>query len=263
MALSSIPEQIRQSSRTHGAGTGRMYLLLLIAVVLSGFTTFLSFVNILYTRGITQKKFPTLVQTESGKTIEIGFEDSRYRSPETIKKFTTDTLYYLMTMTSFGPGDQQKSLLDPDRTKQVVPSMKVEGVGQITQAAWLASESLEGRFADTFKAELAKMTPPTVFRGTEEIILKFSYVEEPKQVVDLTGQWTGDWTVDVVADLKIFKMTAQPGRIDTDTIPFNKRVTVRPTSVPPITDVEEFGDLAITVHSIQQAGLQITDIKDL
>ena len=80
----------------------KVLFLLLVAIALSGLSTFLVFVNILYVRGIVNKQFPTLVQTSAGETIEIGFEAPNYRSPETIKKFTTDSLYYLMTMTAYG-----------------------------------------------------------------------------------------------------------------------------------------------------------------
>lgn len=139
----------------------KVFFLLLVSIVLSSFSAFLVFVNILYVRGIVNKQFPTLVQTSSGETIEIGFEDPNYRSPETIKKFTTDSLYYLMTMTAYG-GDgsdtQKDSLLDPNRTNDVVPSMKIDDHGRITQNAWLTSYVLESGFAETFRAELAKMT---------------------------------------------------------------------------------------------------------
>lgn len=255
-SLSSLSGKIKKPTVSGLGANSRIALLVLISVILSGTSLFFAFVNILYTRSITQKAFPTLVQTSSGETIQIGFEESHYRSPETIQKFVSDTLYYLMTMTSYGPGEGQVSMLDPSRQK--APSMKVDG-GEITQSAWLASESLEGKFADTFKKQLAKMTPPTVFQGTEEVILKFNYIEQPEPIEGKVGYWR----VNVIAELKVFKLGGQPGKISTDTVPFNKVVTVRSLDSPKIHAVEDFGDLAVALNRIQLAGLQITDIRDL
>ncbi|NJM99855.1 MAG: hypothetical protein HC800_24380 [Phormidesmis sp. RL_2_1] len=196
-----------------------------------------------------------MVQTTNGETIEIGFEEPLYRSPETIKRYVDNTLYHLMTMTSFAPGDDRISLLDPSRDR--APSMKVDGGGEITQGAWLASESLAGKFADEFKIKLADMTPPTVFNGTEEIILKINYIEEPVEIE------SGTWEVSVIADLKVFTLGKRPGDIKIETLPFNKVVTVRAVSSPYLHDVENFGELAVALNRVQQAGLQITDIKDM
>ncbi|MEM9946140.1 MAG: hypothetical protein AAF810_08765 [Cyanobacteria bacterium P01_D01_bin.36] len=258
-SLNSLSKTIKKPTvgdRESAPVISRMALLVMISVLLSSTSVFLAFVNILYTRSITQKQFPTLVQTASGEAIEIGFEAPNYRSPETIQKFVSDTLYYLMTMTSYGPGDGQVSMLDP--TRQKAPSMKIDG-GEITQSAWLASESLEGKFADTFKQQLAEMTPKTVFQGTEEVILKFNYIEQPEPIEGKDGYWS----VDVIAELKVFKLGGQMGNITTDTVPFNKVVTVRAVNSPPVHSVEDFGDLAVALNQIQLAGLQITDIKDL
>lgn len=253
----SVFNSVRNSvgAPVKSTGQSKVMFLLLLSMGLSSFGIFLTFVNVLYTRSITNKEFPTLVQTTSGGTIEIGFEDPLYRSPETIKSYVDNTLYHLMTMTSFAPGDDRVSLLDPNRDK--APSMKVEGGGEITQGAWLASESLAGTFAETFKIQLADMTPPTVFNGTEEVILKMNYIEEPVEIE------SGKWEVTVIADLKVFTLGKRPGDITVETLPFNKVVTVRATSTPYLHDVEKFGELAVALNRVQQAGLQIIDIKDM
>ena len=240
---------------------GSLYLLVLVSTCLSAVSILFVFINLLYTRQITRKEFPSLVQTTSGETIEIGLEDPEYRSPETIKSFVASTLYYLMSMTSYGVGDAQISSLDPRRQKAL--PVKVElgnnSQGAITQTAFLASESLESNFADEFRGKLAQMTPPDVFTGVEEIILKIDYIRQPEAVNDEKDRWTGVWTVDVVGNLKVFRMSK--GEIDT--IPFNKRVTVRPIDTPHIHDVTQFGELAMALNASQLSGLQILDIKDL
>lgn len=238
----------------------KLFLLVILAVGLSGLSTLLTFSNLLYTRQITRKPFPTLVQTTSGDTIEIGFESPGYRSPEIIKGFTADTLYYLMTMTSYGAGSAEVSALNPSRKKAMPIKVKTDdSQGAITQTAWLASESLEAKFADKFRQKLAQMTPPDVFTGKEEVILKIDYIKEPVEVNDEKGRWAGQWTVDVIGNLKVYRI--QQGEVKS--IPFNKRVTLRPVQPQTIHDVEKFGELAIALNASQRSGLQITDIKDL
>jgi hypothetical protein len=201
------------------------------------------------------------VQTTSGETIEIGLKDPSYRSPEVIKSFVGDTLYHIMTMTSYGADSAEVSSLNPQRQKATPVKVKVSGAsdGAITQTAWLASEALESKFADEFRAKLAEMTPPDVFTGAEEIILKIDYLKEPIPIENEKGEWLGEWTVDLVANMKVYRL----GTGEVRTIPFNKRVTVRPIDAPVIHDVEKFGELAIALNASQRSGLQITNIKDI
>ena len=98
---------------------------ILIAAFCSSLTLLLSLINLSYTRQITRKEFPSLVQLNSGETVEIGFEDPDYRSPEIITQFVTETLYYMMTMTSYGAGDGQVSALDPSRQKASPIKVKI------------------------------------------------------------------------------------------------------------------------------------------
>ena len=255
----NIKEQFKQPRLELGQKS-KLFLLVLISIGLSGLASFLGLVNILYTRQITRKEFPTLVQTDSGDTIKIGFESPDYRSPETIKSFVADTLYYLMTMTSYGAGSSEVSSLNPNRAKAKPIKVSVNGnQGAITQTAWLASEALESKFADTFRSKLAEMTPPDVFTGAEEIILKIDYIEDPIQIKDDKDRWLGAWTVNVIANLKVYR--TQKGEVKT--IPFNKKVTIRPIDPPPVHSIEEFGELAIALNASQRSGLQITDITDL
>ena len=258
--LGRIGKDEFNKARVEIGSKSKLFLLVMLAVALSGLSTFLAFVNLLYTRQITRKPFPTLVQTTAGDTIEIGFESPGYRSPEVIKAFTADTLYYLMTMTSYGAGSAEVSALNPSRQRAMPIKVKVgTSQGAITQTAWLASESLEAKFADSFRQKLAQMTPPDVFEGREEVILKIDYIKEPIEVNDDRGKWTGQWTVDVVGNLKVYRV--QEGEVKS--IPFNKKVTLRPIQPQAIHNVEEFGELAIALNASQRSGLQITDIKDL
>ena len=110
MTASNLREQ-NERPQLKVTQTGKLYFFVIAAVALSGISVFLTFVNVLYTRQITQKQFPSLVQTTSGETIEIGFEDPAYRSPEVIQGFVADTLYHLMTMTSYGAGNAEVSSL--------------------------------------------------------------------------------------------------------------------------------------------------------
>ncbi len=259
MTLTSSPDKIHRPA-LRVSEKGKLYLLVLATLSVSALSVLLTFLNLLYTRQITRKEFPTLVQTTSGQTIKVGFEDPAYRSPEVIQKFVADTLYYLMTMTSYGPGSAEASSLNPDRRKAAPVRVKVDnGQGSITQTAWLASEALEPNFADVFRQKLAQMTPEDVFSGREEIILKIDYIKVPEEIQDDKGQWLGKWQVDVIATLKVYRLEAG----EVKTIPFNKRVTVRPLSQPNITNIEQFGDLAVALNASQLSGLQITDIKDL
>ncbi|EDX82597.1 hypothetical protein S7335_1301 [Synechococcus sp. PCC 7335] len=254
-----LKDQIEQPKLALGKN-GNLYILVLISVCLSTASILFIFINLLYTRQITRKEFPSLVQTTSGETIEIGLEDPEYRSPVTIRSYVGRTLYYLMTMTSYGVGDDQVSSLDPQRQKALPVKVDLgDDQGAITQTAFLASESLESNFADEFRQKLAQMTPPEVFTGVEEIILKLDYIRNPVPVNDEKERWTGVWTVDVVGNLKVYRL----GKGEIDTIPYNKRVTVRPIDEPLIHDVTQFGELAIALNAAQRAGLQIIGMKDL
>ena len=259
--MTALKDQIKaRTYGEYGPSLGRTIALQLLATGISVLSLFLVLVNILYTRSISTKEFPTLVQSTSGEVLEIEFQEPGYRSPETIKKFVGDTLYYLMTMTSYGPAERQVSMLDPSRPKVV--GTKV-GNGQITQSAWIASESLSGSFADAFREQLAAMTPATVFSGNEEVILKYRSISEPVEILDDAGNPTGSWIVDVVADLKVFKTTSTIGEIATDTVPFNKRVTVVRVDPVEMADVSEFGQLAMMIQQTRKAGLEIKNIQDI
>lgn len=254
-----LRERIEQPTLALGSN-GKLYLLVLLGICLSSISTLLLLVNLLYTRQITRKEFPSLVQTVGGETIEIGFEDPDYRSPEVIKGFVASTLYHLMTMTSYGIGDAEVSALNPQRQKALPIQVKLgDASGAITQTAFLASESLESSFADDFRIKLAEMTPPDVFTGQEEIILKLDYIKQPVAVNDDKGRWTGVWNVDVIGNLKVFRLNQG----EVSTIAFNKRVVVRPIDAPIIHDVAEFGDLAVALNASQRSGLQILEIQDL
>ena len=238
---------------------GKLRLLVLGSLTVSGLSVFLVFVNILYTRALVNKPFPSLVQLSDGTTVEIDFEDPYHRSPEVIQNFVSQTLYHLMTMTSYNPNGQL-SALDPDREKAPPVKVKVgDSTGSITQQAWLASQALESNFGDTFREMLATMTPPDVFTGREEILLKINYITQPVAVMDNDDNWTGKWTVDVVGNLQNFRL----GSGEAETIPFNKRITVMPTNAPIIHNVEEFGELAVALNKVQQSRLLITDMYDL
>ena len=265
MQVLNLKDEIRNQptkpvSDSKAIHLGQIKLYLIASAGLSFISLFLLLVNIGYTQRITAKAFPTLVQMNDGSTIEIGFKDPNYRSPEVIEAFVSETLYYLMTMTSYDMGDARVSSLDPNRKKGMPVSVKVgDGQGAITQSAWLAAESLESNFADKFRSKLAQMTPPDIFDGREEVILKFDYVKQPVEVTNANGEWAGQWHVDIIANLKVFRL----GAGEVKTIPFNKRVTVRPIDTVAIHDVEQFGALATALNASQRSGLQITDIKDL
>ncbi|MEO1349088.1 MAG: hypothetical protein AAFW84_09860 [Cyanobacteria bacterium J06635_15] len=250
-----------QKIKANSQDKGKLYVLVLMTLCASVFAIFLSFLNLLYTRQITRKPFPTLVQKVDGETMEIGFEDPTYRSPEVIQRFVSDTLYYLLTMTSYGVNDTEISSLDPSR--RLADPVKINvgaSTGEITQSAWLASENLEANFADEFRLKLSEMTPRDVFAGKEEVILKIDYLTKPEEVLDTNDRWTGLWSVDVVANLKVYRRNSGG---EVKTIPFNKRVYVRPINTYPVTDVEQFGQLATALNQIALSGLQITEIKDL
>ena len=226
---------------------------------LIGASVFLSFLSLIYTNQITRKEFPSLVQTNTGETIGIEFKDPDYRSPETIKIFVNDVLSNLMFMSSHIPGSQP-SALDPNRLHAEGISVKSGNIqGQITQNAWLAAEALHPDLANTFRAELSTMTPRDVFVGLEEVLLWLDYIKEPEQVLDAQERWTKRWTVDVVGSLRVFR----DGFGEVEVVPFNKRVTVRPINTPSLSNVEDFGPLAVSINQIRRSQLQIIDIQDL
>lgn len=258
LSIGEIKRKVNDA-QTQGTSSGRLASLLLLAIAISATSMLLTMANILYTRALLSKPFPTLVQMADGSTVDTELKPDHYKSPEVIQSFVANTLYNLMTMTSYETGGQA-SALDPERPK-AMPIKVGEGAktGNITQSAWLASEALESKFADKFRLLLADMTPSDVFTGQEEIILKFDYVKEPVQLKDKNENLIPEWRVDVIGHLRVFRTE----RGEVRTIPFNKSVYVRTIEVPTILNADEYGAIAAALNKSLQSGLQITDIKDL
>ena len=240
--------------------SGRLLIVSLVTAGCSALSLLFSVSSVLYTQRLVNKEFPSLVQMNNGESAQIVFEDPDYISPTSIKAFVSNTLYHAMAQTSYGAGDAEVSMLNPNREKATPVPVKVGQENKpITQNAWLATEAMEPTFAQGFRSMLAGMTHPDVFSGKEEVLLDISRVKEPEPVDAENDEWAGKWTVDVIATLRVYRLSSG----EVKAIPFNKRVTVKPIDSPTILSSDEYGELAVVLNQVQSQGLQITDMVDL
>ena len=202
------------------------------------------------TSRLAHKDPPSLVQLADGNVITVAPLGPRDRTPETIKKFTSDVL---VTMFNWD------GVLNSSTTTTPVPdpgiTIKLERKpGKVTTSAWQAAFALseENNFRSEFLKKLAELTPPGVFNGDVQVSLVIRYVGEPKKIGE------NQWKIDVVATLITFKKDDNAG----SGIPFNKTIYLSAVSTPQTTP-SDTPNLAKAIYEIRKVGLEITGITDL
>ena len=261
MQLQQKP-QYNYNPRTDQLKLSKINFLVVIAIGLSGASLFIGLISLLSLWSLGGKAVPTMVQLDDGFTVEVDYKDPTYRSEAVVREYVIQTLTALMSMTSFNPNENRASVLDDARQLAEPVIISYQGrSGRITQSAWLASQTLEPKFAETFRWKLAQITPRDVFEGKEEVILSLDYVLVKKPSLRRTalGLPAQHWDVEVIGNLKAFRR--DNGRILTT--PFNKSVTVKAIATPRIKGIEDYGPIAATINRINQSGLQIVNMKDL
>ncbi|MGD1944278.1 MAG: hypothetical protein ACFB0G_23520 [Leptolyngbyaceae cyanobacterium] len=236
---------LTQQKKSFLAPENLLPLFVVVSVGMSG----LSLLGILIlgtvTARLANRPVPTLVQTVDGESILTESMDHLDRTPETIRRFTADTLTMMFT---WNPVQQDAS------GGQVVTDQGVEvGKSRATTRSWQASFALAEDFRPTFLAEVGEMTPSDVFAGTAQSVLNIESLSEPKRLA------AGQWEIEVVANLIIFHSQHPQGLA----IPFNKKILLKAVEPPSDPLGDEATGIQRAVYQVRSSGLQIVQMTEI
>lgn len=198
---------------------------------------------------ISKTKASTLVELSDGESIRVLPISSSDRSPQAVTHFVGKTMIGLLSWNALPkPTDDY----NPDPTKQLKLDTGVStSKAKITTSTWASGFAISEDFRVPFLEEIGNLTPPDVFNGSTQSILKVSLLSQPTRIKD------GQWKVDMVANIVIFQGSNLVGK----PISFNKTVFVRAIDTAAVprfaSDVQE------TASRVRKAGLEIYKIQDL
>ena len=211
---------------------------------------------------LARKPPPSLVQMLDGKPVQVSATDAQVRTPETIKRFTSEMMTMLFSARGTLPSDDSSGETKNIRDEGVeLSGLSIKGRNKrIPTPAFEASFALSEDFRREFLADLAELTPPLVFTGNTQTMLVIRHLSEPKQIYNDLGEViAGEHLLEMIADLFVFTPTNRAGK----TIPVNKKIylkAVHPHSHPladGATEVEK------AIYRIRTAGLEIYRLGDL
>ncbi|MBX9256232.1 hypothetical protein H1Q63_20250 [Desmonostoc muscorum CCALA 125] len=198
---------------------------------------------------IANSKAPTLVELNDGESIRVSSISSSERSPQAITYFVGQTM---MGLLSWNALPQVSGDYNADPTKQLKLDSGVQaGDNKITTKVWATGFALSEDFRAAFLKEIGNITPPDVFNGSTQSILKISLLSEPKKIRK------GEWSIDMVASVVVFQGSNMVG----EPIGFNKTVFVRAIDTPTLPNISS--DFQQTANRVRKAGLEIYKIQDL
>lgn len=200
---------------------------------------------------LAHKPAPSMVQLLEGRSVAMEPVDHNQRTPSVIQQYVKSSLGLMFTWNTRIPASKDNAATNPS-TSLRDPGISL-GNGRITTASWQASFALAEDFRTPFLEQVAKLTPAEVFSGAAQSVLSFESISDPKPVK------SGEWQVDVVANLLIFDSAHPQGMA----VPFNKTVFVR--AIEPTTDPlpDHSSPIQKAVYHTQENGLQIREIRDL
>ncbi|MDZ8141040.1 MAG: hypothetical protein RM049_38115 [Nostoc sp. DedQUE04] len=198
---------------------------------------------------ISKTKASTLVELSDGESIRVIPIGSLERTPQAITHFVGQTMTGLLSWNALPkPTDDYK--IDPSKQLKLDAGISTSKA-KITTSTWAWGFALSEDFRASFLEEIGNLTPPDVFNGSTQSILKVSLISQPTPIKD------GQWKVDMVAELVVFQGSNLVGK----PIAFNKTVFVRAIDTAALprfaSDVQE------TASRVRKAGLEIYKIQDL
>lgn len=196
---------------------------------------------------LSKKAPPSLVQLETGKAITVAPLGNKERTPEVVKKFTTDTMTLMMNWSGTKPPTTVEEATKPIPD----PGVAITSRRKVATAAWQAGFALSEDFRKEFLTKLAELTPPGVFQGTTQVALVPLELQTPQKIAE------GKWKVKMVANLLAFDKGNNLGQV----IPFNKEIFVR--SVEPPEFPGKSGGITSVIYQARSSGLEIYAIRDL
>ncbi|MBG1269776.1 hypothetical protein [Nostoc sp. WHI] len=224
-------------------------IFLIVNAVLLAVILLIEIVNFARIGTISKSKASTLVELSDGESIRVIPIGSLERSPQAITRFVGQTMTGLLSWNALPKATND---YNPDPTKQLKLDTGIStSKAKITTSAWASGFALSEDFRAPFLEEIGNLTPPDVFNGSTQSILKVSLLSQPTPIKD------GRWKVDMVAEVVVFQGSNLVGK----PIPFNKTVFVRAIDTAAIprfsSDVQE------TATRERKAGLEIYKIQDL
>lgn len=217
--------------------------------VLLSLLVLIEIINFARVGTIANSKAPTLVELNDGESIRVSAIHSESRTPGAIRYFVGQTMTGLLSWNTLPKvtGDY-----DADPTKKLKLDAGVQtGNSKITTNVWATGFALSEDFRAEFLKEIGNLTPPDVFNGTTQSILKISLLSEPKKVK------AGKYQVDMVGEVIVF----QGNNLVGEPIGFNKSVFVRVIDTPTLPQISS--EFQQTAYRVRKAGLEIYKIQDL
>jgi hypothetical protein len=210
---------------------------------------FIELINFSRVGRIAQSKVPTLVELSNGESVRVSSINHYERSPQTITYFVGQTMTGLLSWNAVPVSLNEYSPNTSDKIK--LDSGVQAGERQVTTTTWSSGFALSEDFRVPFLKQIANLTPPDVFNGTTQSILKVNLFSEPKKI----GQ--GKWSIDMVAEIIIFHQNNMLG----SPVEFNKTIFVRAIDTPILPKISSQHQQ--TASRARQAGIEIYKIQDL
>jgi hypothetical protein len=232
-------------------------LFLLVSLGIQGVLTFLMMILIGVGVGIRNKPAPTLVELKDGTGIAVTPIGARERSPETITRFISDTLYLMFDWQGTLPAKTRVENTTPQPDLGVAIQTAQGGKKVIPTNAWQASFALsetEG-FRSSFLQQAAEMVPEGVFQQKEgngtKVVFVPLHISKPEPIA------VGKWKIQIVANLVVFRAADRTGTL----IPFNKDIFIQAIDAPQ--PPQESSDLSKAIYQVRQSGLEIYGMREL
>lgn len=220
-------------------------LFVVISLALNGLSVFAVLILGTVTARLANRPVPTLVQTVGGESILTESMDHLDRTPETIRRFTQQTLTMMFT---WNPVQQDAA------GGQVVTDQGVEvGKSRATTRSWQSSFALSEDYRAAFLEEVGRMTPKGVFTGNAQSVFNIESLSQPKRL------GAGQWEIEVVANLIIFSQQNSQGVA----IPFNKKIYLQAVEPPSDPLEEDATGIQQAVYRIRSSGLQFVQMTEL
>jgi hypothetical protein len=219
----------------------------LLNLVLTVLVLFLLFFQGASLFSLSRKPTPALVQMVNGRSILAESVDWEQRTDATIHNFIQEILPLLRWQAEKLP----KEFAEAGENKLVsVPMLRDIKVPRIN---YVASFALSDGFGKAYLQSLASLNNEYRQRGVKEVVLQISTLFPPRRV----GGSPREWTVDVIAALKLFG----EGNELLDIEPYNNRIHLQAVQLPKM--VMEPTPAERLVNGIRTAGLVITLIEPL
>jgi len=229
------------------------------ALIIQGVSLFLQLVIGLVL--ISNRPRGNFVQLVDGSAVEVGEYDSKYRSPQTIRRFVRETVTELFSWNGYKP----VTSLEDSQRRELDPGVAVDR-GRVPTSAYYASFALREGLRTSFLRELASFVPREVVRGSSagaevqpgtlavappnvQTIVLIGFISEPRKIGD------GRWEVVVASTV----VELRPNTVGKVILRFNKTLVLR--AVEPIRASDELNELK-QVLNIRAAGLQIEEIRN-